>query len=102
MNIKKIIGEERWLYNDPTGAQWMWKHNESLDRIEAAVNKRIKNLTSQPSAVKYGCHADLDPGMEPDDCVISRNGFEDCIFAKPGMKPEDCKYWKPITKIQVR
>lgn len=45
---------------------------------------------------KFGCFCDLEPHMEPDDCVIDRGDFDDCIYAKQGMKKEDCKYWQKI------
>ena len=44
---------------------------------------------------KFGCHCDLDPGMEPDGCVIDTNEHQLCVYANKGMKREDCKYWLP-------
>ena len=44
----------------------------------------------------YGCHCDLDPGMEPDECVIESGDLNNCIHAKKGMRKEQCEYWRII------
>lgn len=46
---------------------------------------------------KFGCHCDLNPGEEPDDCVVNTGEHDDCVYARKGMKPEACPYWKPIS-----
>lgn len=48
------------------------------------------------SAIKFGCHCDLDPGQAPDGCVISEGEHHLCIYAKGRVRPESCEYWKPI------
>lgn len=48
--------------------------------------------------IKYGCHCDLEEGMEPDGCVINEGKISDCIYAKKDMRPEHCSYWRPIYK----
>ena len=50
--------------------------------------------------VKYGCHCDLEPGQQPDGCMLDGGDYEDCIYAKKGMKKEDCKHWKPIEAVK--
>ena len=45
---------------------------------------------------KYGCYCELEPGEQPDGCVIDNGRNNDCIYANEGMKKEDCKYWLPI------
>ena len=55
-----------------------------------AVRQMIPNL----SCVKYGCHVDLEPGQEPDGCVIDTGDLFNCIYAKPNMRKEQCEYWK--------
>ena len=47
---------------------------------------------------RNGCHCDLDPGMEPDGCVIDDGEPWNCIYAKDVEKKERCKYWKIIIK----
>ena len=46
--------------------------------------------------VKYGCHCDLEPGMEPDGCVLDYNAPQDCVYAGGISRREECKYWQPI------
>lgn len=58
-----------------------------------AVKQMVPNL----SEVKYGCHVDLEPGQEPDDCVIDTGDLFNCIYAKESMRKEQCKYWKICT-----
>lgn len=49
------------------------------------------------SSIRWGCHVDLDPGQQPDECVISSDKHSQCVYARKGMRPEQCEYWKPIT-----
>lgn len=57
-----------------------------------AVTQMAKNLSS----LRYGCHCDLEPDMEPDGCVLDQGMPQDCIYAKPGMRKEQCGYWRII------
>ena len=57
-----------------------------------AVQQMAKNLP----ALRYGCHCDLEPHMEPDGCVLDEGRPQDCIYAKPGMRKEQCRYWRII------
>lgn len=61
------------------------------DAADALV-QICKNLPE----IKYGCHCDLEPHMEPDECVIDEGRYHDCIYAKKGMRKEQCEYWKII------
>ena len=45
---------------------------------------------------KFGCHCDLDPGMEPDACVLDEGRPDDCIYAARLKRKEDCEYWREI------
>lgn len=47
--------------------------------------------------LRYGCHIDLDPGMEPDGCVIDEGLHGNCVHAKVGMRKEQCDYWRLVT-----
>lgn len=49
-----------------------------------------------PTAVKYGCHCDLEYGMEPDGCVLDYGKPEDCVYARLRGSKDKCEYWKPI------
>ena len=59
-----------------------------------AIVQMSKNLPN----LKYGCHCDLEPHMEPDECVLD-NGEGHCIYAKEGMRKEQCKYWRIIKEV---
>lgn len=56
----------------------------------------VRQLTTRLDEVKYGCHVDLEPGQQPDGCVIDEDRHENCIYAKPGMRKEQCKYWRIV------
>ena len=43
-------------------------------------------------SLRYGCHCDLEPGMESDECVIDSGNFQNCFYAKEGMRKEQCEY----------
>ena len=56
--------------------------------------------------IKYGCHCDLDPDMEPDDCVLDYGGEADCVLARKllqaGLDNLSCKEWRPIKPLRDR
>lgn len=56
----------------------------------------VKQLSGRLDEVRYGCHVDLEPGMEPDGCVIDEGALCNCIYAKEGMRKEQCEYWKIV------
>lgn len=58
----------------------------------------VKQLLPKLPTLKYGCHCDLYPGVEPDGCVIDDGEIYDCIYAKESGRKEKCKYWRIITK----
>lgn len=49
--------------------------------------------------IRFGCHCDLEPGMEPDGCVLDYGRPEDCVHSHSGKvkQRERCEHWKPIT-----
>jgi len=57
-----------------------------------AIKQWCKNMPE----LKYGCHCDLEPHMEPDECVIDKGRLADCFYAREGMRKEQCKYWEVI------
>lgn len=56
----------------------------------------IETMPEESEEQKYGCHCDLEDGDTPDECVIDRCDYEDCIFANRGIKKEQCEYWRII------
>lgn len=48
------------------------------------------------SEVKYGCHVDLEEGMEPDECVLDCGNINDCVYTRSVKIKEQCQYWQPI------
>lgn len=56
----------------------------------------IKHLESRIDEVQYGCHVNIEPGIEPDGCVIDEGRLHDCIYAKEGMRKEQCEYWRIV------
>jgi hypothetical protein len=60
------------------------------------MTKAKQAQRTDPSPIIYGCFCDLEPDIEPDDCVIDRDALHDCKMAKPGMSKEQCEYWRPV------
>jgi hypothetical protein len=54
----------------------------------------VKQMAENIGELRYGCHADLEPGMFPTSCVIDTEEFCDCIYARKGMRKEQCEYWR--------
>ncbi len=50
-------------------------------------------------SVGFGCHCDLEPGQQPDGCILLGDG-DSCVYAEKlreqGKGPGACEYWKPI------
>lgn len=65
------------------------KLREDAERWRAISQKRELGK-------KYGCHCDLDEGMEPDGCVIDSGERHNCIYAKTIEVKEQCEYWRVI------
>lgn len=53
-------------------------------------------LAKREPGKAYGCHCDLDDGMEPDGCVIDSGERHNCIYAKDISVKEQCEYWRVI------
>jgi hypothetical protein len=52
--------------------------------------------TVEKDAERFGCHCDLEPHMQPDDCVIGTSRASDCSYAHRHAVKESCEYWQPI------
>lgn len=57
-------------------------------------------LSKRETGKAYGCHCDLEEGMEPDGCVIDINERHNCIHAAHIDVKEQCKYWTIIASDQ--
>lgn len=62
----------------------------------------VKQMTLKLDTLRYGCHVELDPGAEPDGCVIDTGDYHECIHAKPEIRKEQCEYWRIVTTKQTR
>jgi len=102
------MNKQDWLKVIPVQGQRQDSAREQLADLVAVANKlgmydaadAIRQLydTDALATVKYGCHVDLEEGIEPDECVIDRGDFDDCVYARPGMRKEQCKYWKIVVE----
>ena len=61
----------------------------------------VKQFVPRLEEVHYGCHVDLEPGNEPDGCVIDTGELHNCIYAKSEMRKEQCKYWRIVQSQTV-
>ena len=90
---------ERDLEKAGKGEYKSYFHEFAINRIktlEAELSRRDEEESDMLTIVKFGCHCDLEEGMEPDGCVIDENDHALCIYAKEGMKKEDCEYWRQV------
>lgn len=72
---------------------------ETVQRlIDEAYAAGLEDAAKPTQATeKYGCHCDLEEGMEPDGCVLDYGKPEDCVYARLRGSKDKCEYWKPIT-----
>jgi len=74
----------------------------SRHQLEDAIREALAG--TDRAQTEFGCHCDLDPGMEPDGCVIDEHRLDDCVYArlltKDGKSRDDCQYWKPIVFVK--
>jgi hypothetical protein len=56
---------------------------------------------AQAAGVRYGCHVDLAPDEQPDDCVKDYGDLDGCNFARRHRTREGCRYWQPVTARNV-
>lgn len=57
-------------------------------------------IVTPPSNCRYGCFCDLfamEPGTEPDGCVIDQGRPQDCTYARGIKRKEQCSEWKAWT-----
>lgn len=75
-----------------------WFSHETVQRlIDEAYAAGLEDAKKPPQAAeKYGCHCDLEDGMEPDGCVLDYGKPEDCVYARLRGSKDKCEYWKPI------
>lgn len=56
-----------------------------------------QKTSDQAAGIKYGCHVDLEHGVEPDGCVKQDGRDSDCLYAPRHKTREGCKYWMPVS-----
>lgn len=66
-----------------------------VDICRAIMDSSPQPQAEQP-APAYGCHCDLEPGMQPDGCVIGTERQGGCVYAEKYTAKEQCQYWQPI------
>ena len=58
-------------------------------------------IAGEETTVRYGCHCDLEPGANPDGCVLDYYRPEDCIHAPAIVAAnkgrEACHEWRAVT-----
>ena len=96
--IRKDAERYRWIRQNTA---WTGYGFEVIpDEFDSAVDSAMNEQAPTRKGVKYGCHVELEPGQEPDSCVIDSGDIEDCIHAerltKQGKGRNDCEYWRPI------
>lgn len=93
-----------WEESDPeTGGGVRVVRLNDYERLQAELES-LKEYAELGKAVqqkrepgkRYGCHCDLDEGMEPDGCVIDSGERHNCIYAKDISVKEQCEYWRVI------
>jgi hypothetical protein len=67
-------------------------HLSSLHDVGHMQAFALAALQAKPE--RWGCHIDLEPGREPDKCVLELESPEDCIYARRLKSKTDCEYWK--------
>ena len=74
--------------------------NEWADKPHRLLYDLCRRL-EQVESTGFGCHCDLEPGQQPDGCVLFDGGY--CIYAlrliEQGKGAPDCEYWKPIKNV---
>lgn len=66
------------------------------DAADALRQQFGQSMKLAEGRLKYGCHCDLEPGMEPDGCVIDEGIPQLCVHAKAAARKERCDYWQVV------
>ncbi len=64
---------------------------------EIAELKRKAALEEKDENVEYGCFCDLEPGEQPDKCVLGTED-PDCTYADARRKTGECVYWRRVNE----
>lgn len=81
---------------DPQLGHLLVQLDTHYQQLPEAVRTAFDELGTQ---VAYGCHCDLEPGMEPDGCVLDSGRPQDCIHARSGMSKAEYQYWRPVLNL---
>jgi hypothetical protein len=72
---------------------------DSSDWAERDYAREVLNYEFPAEESGYGCHLELEPDMEPDECVIDTEQFDDCMMTRSGLRDKlKCPYWCPKVK----
>ena len=81
----------------PDGESWCIRFADNNDGFYHFV---WRLAVAAADGVKFGCHCDLEHGIEPDGCVLDENRPDDCNYARillrEGKGKKDCKEWRMI------
>lgn len=103
--LLEVHEEELFRVRQDRGAHFgeMMRAIEQVDAMKAECEKLRKDaefgrsvLTKREPGKAYGCHCDIDEGVEPDGCVIDSGERHYCIYAKNISVKERCEYWRVI------
>ncbi len=87
-----------------THAQHVAARDQMITDMFKTTRERCGLTTDQPAPVRYGCHVDIEPGLDPDECVMDFGAFDDCRIAKKlqleGKCKTDCPHWKPVATVK--
>lgn len=72
----------------------------SAPAVTATPREQVTPPKPQRAPQKWGCHCDLQPGQQPDSCVIDLDQPEYCSIASSGVRKEACVHWQPIQIIR--
>jgi hypothetical protein len=72
-----------------------------LNATNAGQVVKAKEVLEQ-TKLGYACHIDLEPGQEPDDCVLDGGVWDHCYYAaRYGEEArKHCGEWKPVLLIK--
>lgn len=69
--------------------------HDASDALRQAFGETMRLADTR---IRYGCHCDIEPGQEPDGCVIDEGRPQDCIYAPKAGRRERCEYWRIVVK----
>ncbi len=96
--IDLLRGHSTWLAEH-------WSMSPEGREYKARFDASVDALAGTPVPVRYGCHCDLEPGMDPDGCVFDegQGRIDDCARARAlvaeGKGRDACAEWRPVAVL---